>query len=128
MAAYLPDAALDAALATLTAGSKLTFNKTAQPTTYAEAIGSTMVAHKNTPTIGTVGDRTASGGGRKRTISAVTDGVCDAAGTAGWWALVDTVGEALLAANALSATQVVAVGIPVTCTAFDIGVPDAVSE
>jgi hypothetical protein len=70
----------------------------------------------------------ASGGGRKRTIPAVTDGVCDAAGTAGWWAIVDVSEEALLAANALSATQVIALGIPVTCTAFDIGIPDAVSE
>jgi hypothetical protein len=126
MAAYFPDAALDAALATLADGDKLTFNKTAQPTTYAEAVGATMVAHKDTPTIGPAGDRT--GGGRKRTISAVTDGVCDAAGTAGWWALVDTVNEVLLAANALSATQVVALGIPVTCTAIEIGIPDAVSE
>lgn len=126
--AFIPDADLDAALARLGDGDKLTINKTAEPTTYAEAIGATMVAHKDSPSIGAVVDRAASGGGRKRTIAAITDGVVDASGTAGWWAIVKTTGSVLLATGALASPHAVTLGDTFTLEAFDVGVPDAVSE
>jgi len=126
--AFIPDADLDAALARLGDGDKLTVNKTAEPATYAAAIGATMVAHKDSPSIGAIANRTAPGGGRKRTIAAITDGVVDATDTGGWWAIVKTTGSVLLATGALASPHAVTLGDTFTLEAFDVGVPDAVSE
>lgn len=126
--AFIPDADLDAALARLGDGDKLTVNKTAEPATYAAAIGATMVAHKDSPSIGAIANRTAPGGGRKRTVAAITDGVVDATDTGGWWAVVKTTGSVLLATGALASPHAVTLGDTFTLEAFDVGVPDAVSE
>lgn len=94
-----------------------------QPTTYTEATSTYTLGNKTSPTISAPGDRT--GGGRKVTVSAITDGDVTATGTATHWAITDTVNSRLLATNALSASQALGstantFGLP----AFDIGHPD----
>lgn len=94
----------------------------AEPTTHTEASSTLALGSKATPTVSAPGDR--SGGGRKVTVSAITDGAVSATGTATHWALTDNTNSRLLATGALSASQAVTNGNPFTLTAFDIGVPD----
>ena len=120
--AYLHDDILDNGLAALSGDNRVLHICSAEPATYANVTSYTL-GNKAGPTIGAVGDRT--GSGRKRTISAVTDGTVTGTDTATHWALVDTTATArLLAAAALSASQVVTSGNTFTLAAFDIGIPD----
>jgi len=94
------------------------------PTTFTEASVTYKLGTKATPTVSAPADR--AGGGRKVTVSAITDGVVSANGTAGFYALTDDSLSKLLAANNLASTQVVTSGNTFTLTAFDIGIPDPV--
>jgi hypothetical protein len=120
--AYLSDAGLDAALA-VWAGADRLYLCTQEPTTYTEATSTYAVGLKAGPSIGAAGDRT--GGGRKRTVAAITDGEVTADGTATHWALVTVSGSVLHAAGALSAGQAVTDDNTFTLGAFDFGIPDA---
>lgn len=93
-----------------------------EPTTLTEAVTTYALGSKTTPTIGAAGD--ASPDGRKRTMSAITDGSVTATGTATHIAWVDN-GSALLATRALAASQGVTSGNVFTLTAHDLRVPDA---
>jgi hypothetical protein len=119
---FLSDAGHDAALAVWGDADAL-YLCTQEPTTFTEASSTYAVGTKATPTIGAVGDRT--GGGRKRTVAAITDGEVTVTGTATHWALTKASGSLLRAAGALSAGQAVTDGNTFTLAAFDIGVPDA---
>lgn len=125
MAAYLHPDVLDNGLVTLTnATSKVLHICHTMPTSRAEAI-SYSVANKSGPTVGSPAARTPNG--RKVTISAITDGSVTATSTgtsddAAFWALID--GTRLLAANDLSAPQMVTSGNTFTLAALDIGIPD----
>jgi hypothetical protein len=119
----IADAALDAALAVV-ADSDGLYLCTQEPTTYAEATSTYAVAVKATPTIGAAGDRT--GGGRKRTVAAITDGEVTADGTPTHWALVKASGSLLRATAAITNGHLVTDGNTFTLNAFDFGIPDAV--
>lgn len=93
-----------------------------EPTTFTEATDTYTLGNKTSPTISNPSDRT--GGGRKVTISAITDGEVTGTGTASHYAIVDTVNSRLLATGALDAPQAVTDGNVFTLTAFDIGIPD----
>jgi len=67
-------------------------------------------------------DRTASGGGRKVVVPAVTTGSVTATGTASHYAIVD--GTRLLVTGILSASQSVTSGNTFSLATFDIGIPD----
>lgn len=67
-------------------------------------------------------DRTASGGGRKVVVPAVTTGSVTATGTASHYAIVD--GTRLLVTGVLSASQSVTSGNTFSLATFDIGIPD----
>jgi hypothetical protein len=67
-------------------------------------------------------DRTASGGGRKVAVPAVTTGSVTDTGTASHYAIVD--GTRLLVTGALSASQAVTSGNSFSLATFDIGIPD----
>lgn len=121
---YMIDAAYDAALNYVQDNATSLHICSQEPATLAEAITTYSLGEKTTPTISEPGDRT--GGGRKCTVSAITDGVVDGTDDASHWALVS--GTELLAANALDATQGVTSGNPFTLPAFDFGVPDVVSD
>ena len=93
-----------------------------EPTTYTQATTTYSLGSKATPTVAAPSDR--AGGGRKVTISAISDGVVSTNGTATHYALVDTATSRLLAAGALNASQVVTAPNTFTLAAFDIGIPD----
>jgi hypothetical protein len=118
MANLIDDTVLDGALAVIATATVLHICST-QPATYAN-VATYTCGNKASPTIGAAGDRT--GGGRKRTVSAVTDGSVTATATAAYWALVTA--SVLLATGTLSASQGVTSGNSFSLTAFDIGIPD----
>ena len=93
-----------------------------EPTTYTEATATYTLGVKTSPTISVPGDRT--GGGRKVTVSAISDGTVTATGTATSWALVDTTTTRLLATAALDASQALTSGNTFTLASFDCGIPD----
>jgi hypothetical protein len=93
-----------------------------EPTTYAGATSTVSLGNKTSLSIGAPADRT--GGGRKVTVAAITDGSVTANGTASHWAITDTGNSRLLAAGALSSSQGVTSGNTFTLPAFDIGIPD----
>ncbi|MDX9787952.1 MAG: hypothetical protein RBT11_14295 [Desulfobacterales bacterium] len=121
MADMLHDDILDAALAVLDNTEKLVILSADPGLTWAN-IATYKLGEKATPTIGAVEDRT--GGGRKRTVSAITDGSVTATGTATHFALTDDSATKILATGDLSASQGVTSGNTFTLTAFDIGIPD----
>jgi hypothetical protein len=85
-------------------------------------INTYKLGNKVSPTIEAVGDRT--GGGRKRTVSAITDGTVTASGTATYFALTDDSASKVLVVGDLSSSQVVTLGNTFTLTSIDIGIPD----
>lgn len=120
----LADYVLDLALSNLdTAGNRLDIC-TQEPTTYTEATSTYTKGNKTSLSIGAPADRTPNG--RKVTVAAITDGTVSGSGTVTHWAISDTGNSRLLAAGALSASQVVSSGNTFTTAAFDIGLPDAV--
>lgn len=96
-----------------------------EPTTYAQATSTYTLgnaANGNYPGISAPADRV--GGGRKVTVSAVTNGTVTATGTAAFFAITDTVNSRLLATGSLTASQSVTSGNLFTLTSLDIGIPD----
>lgn len=93
-----------------------------EPTTYTEATSTHTLGNKTSLSVGTPGDRT--GGGRKVTVAAITDGSVTATDTATHWAITDTGNSRLLATGALASSQAVTSGNTFTLAAFDIGIPD----
>ena len=95
-----------------------------EPSTFAGVAGVSL-GNATTLSIGAPADR--SGGGREVTVAAITTGGnVTANGTATHYAIVDTVNSRLLAANSLSASQVVTSGNTFTTGAFTIGIPGPV--
>lgn len=95
-----------------------------EPASYAE-VATYSLASKSSPTVGAVGDRT--GGGRKRTIAAITDATVSTGGTATHWAAIYSGNSELVAANALSASKVLSTSFAAAIDAIEIGIKDAVS-
>ena len=94
-----------------------------QPTTFTEASVTYKLGTKATPTI-TGPAEGGAGGGRAVQVSAITDGVVDAAGDAAWFALTDDSLSILLVSGNLGAVLAIATGSPFTLTAIDIQIPD----
>lgn len=93
-----------------------------EATTYAEATSTYTLGNSTSLSIGAPADRT--GGGRKVTVAAITDGSISATGTATHYAIVDTSNSRLLATGSLTASQSVTSGNTFTLATFDIGIPD----
>jgi hypothetical protein len=93
-----------------------------EATTYAEATSTYTLGNSTSLSIGAPADRT--GGGRKVTVAAITDGSISATGTATHYAIVDTSNSRLLATGTLTASQSVTSGNTFTLATFDIGIPD----
>jgi len=93
-----------------------------EPATFTEATVTYTLGNKTTPTIGAPGDRT--GGGRKVTVSAFSDGSVTGTDTATHFAIVDTVNSRLLVTGALSSSQAVTSGNTFSLTEFEVGIPD----
>ena len=122
---FINDAALDLLLAKVDDDGEELHICSQEPTTATEAETTYSLGEKIPPTIGVPEDRTPNG--RKVVITAITDGVVTATGTATHWAIVKTSATAmLLATGALASSQAVTNGNTFTLTQFEVGVPDAV--
>jgi len=122
MAAYIHDNILDAALTQISTLTENLYICSAQPTTYAEAQTTYKLGTKATPAFGDLANGDVSG--RKLPVTAITDGVVDASGTATWLALCDNSASLLLADQALNASKAIVTGSPFTLSTFDIEFPD----
>lgn len=120
----LNDRVFDNGLTVLdTEANKITITSS-EATTYTE--GNATFALGNTTSISIAAPSDRTGGGRKVTVSAVTNGSVTANGTATHYAILDTANSRLLATGTLTASQVVTSGNTFTLSAFDIGIPDPV--
>lgn len=114
--AYLHPDVLDGGLSVLTDDATRIDLCSSEPATYAGALSASL-GGKTGHSVGA--PEAAAGGARKVVSAAVTDGVVTATGTASHWALLDPVGERLLAAGELSASQLVTDGNDWALSAFD---------
>lgn len=122
--ASIADYVYDAALAKFDTEANRIDICSSEPTTYSAATSTASLGNATGISIGAPADRT--GGGRKVTVSAISNGSVTASGTATHYAIVDTVNSRLLATGSLTASQAVTSGNTFTLTAFDIGIPDPV--
>lgn len=120
--AFIPDYVLDLALAEYTANADRLDICSQEPATLTEATSTYTLGNKTSITVGSPTD--ASPNGRKVTISAITDGAVTGSGTASHYGVSDA-GVRLLAAESLSASQVVTSGNTFSLGAIDIRFPDA---
>lgn len=93
-----------------------------EATTYAEATSTYTLGNSTSLSVNAPADRT--GGGRKVSVAAISDGAITSTGTATHYAIVDTSNSRLLATAALTASQSVTNGNTFTLATFDIGIPD----
>lgn len=122
--ATLNDRVFDNGLTVLdTEANKITITSQ-EATTYTEGNATYALGDSTSISISAPADRT--GGGRKVTVSAITNGSVTANGTATHYAILDTVNSRLLATGSLTASQIVTSGNTFTLSAFDIGIPDPV--
>ena len=124
MAGYLHPDVLDNGLTIIDSAGNSLVICSALPANYA-GVAAVTLGTKATPTISAPQARTPDG--RKVVVSAITDGTVSATGTASHFAILDTSGSRLLAAQALSATQSVTSGNTFTLGAVDIGIPGSIA-
>lgn len=120
--AFLNDRVFDNGLTVLDTEANAIHVTSQEATSYAEATSTYTLGNSTSLSIGAPADRT--GGGRKVTVAAISDGSITADGTATHYAIVDTANSRLLATAALTASQSVTNGNTFTLATFDIGVPD----
>lgn len=120
--AFLNDRVFDNGLTVLdTEANKITITSQ-EVTTYTEGNATYALGSSTSLSISAPSDRT--GGGRKVTVSAISDGSVTATGTATHYAILDTVNSRLLATGSLTSSQAVTSGNSFTLSSFDIGIPD----
>ncbi len=120
--ATLGDRVFDNGLTVLdTEANKITVTSQ-EASTFAEANATYALGNSTSLSINAPANRT--GGGRKVTVAAITDGSITATGTATHYAIIDTANSRLLATAALTASQSVTNGNTFTLATFDIGIPD----
>ena len=121
--AYINDSVFDNGLVTLTSNTENLYICSTEPTSFTQATTTYKLGTKATPTVGSPANGT--GGGRSITISAITDGIISANGTAASWAITDNSASTLLATGSLTASQVVTDGNSFTLDAIEIRIADA---
>tara|TARA_R100000951_G_scaffold37517_1_gene32058 strand:- start:201 stop:572 length:372 start_codon:yes stop_codon:yes gene_type:complete len=120
--AFLDNRVFDNGLTILDTEANVVHVTSAEATTYAQATSTLTLGNSTSLSIAAPSDRT--GGGRKVTVSAISDGSITGTGTVTHYALVDTTNTRLLATAALTASQSVTSGNTFTLASFDIGIPD----
>lgn len=120
--AFLDNRVFDNGLTILDTEANVVHVTSAEATTYAAATSTLTLGNSTSLSIAAPSDR--SGGGRKVTVSAISDGSITGTGTVTHYALVDTNNSRLLATAALTASQSVTSGNTFTLASFDIGIPD----
>ena len=120
--AFLDNRVFDNGLTILDTEANVVHVTSAEATTYAQATSTLTLGNSTSLSIAAPSDR--AGGGRKVTVSAISDGSITGTGTVTHYALVDTTNTRLLATAALTASQSVTSGNTFTLATFDIGIPD----
>lgn len=120
--ATLNDRVFDNGLTVLDTEANAIHVTSQEATTYLEATSTYSLGSSSSLSISAPADR--SGGGRKVTVAAISDGSINGTGTVTHYAIVDTVNSRLLATAALTASQSVTNGNTFTLASFDIGIPD----
>ena len=120
--ATLGDRVFDNGLSVLDTEANKILVTSQEATTFTEANATYALGNSTSLSINAPADRT--GGGRKVTVAAISDGSITATGTATHYAIVDTANSRLLATAALTASQSVTNGNTFTLATFDIGIPD----
>mgnify|MGYP003343080184 CR=1 FL=1 len=120
--ASIGDRVLDEGLSVLDLEANAVHITSQEATTYTEATSTYTLGNSTSVSIGAPTDRT--GGGRKVTMSAISDGSVTASGTATHYAIVDTSNSRLLVAGSLTASQSVTSGNTFSLQSLDVGIPD----
>lgn len=120
--ASIADRVLDNGLTVLDTEANRVDLTSQEATTYAEATSTYTLGNKTSISVTAPADRT--GGGRKVTLEAISDGSITGTGTATHYAIVDTTNSRLLATGTLTASQSVTTGNTFSLEALDIGIPD----
>lgn len=120
--ATLGDRVFDNGLTVLDTEANKILVTSQEATTFTEANATYALGNSTSLSINAPADRT--GGGRKVTVAAISDGSITSTGTATHYAIVDTTNSRLLATAALTASQSVTSGNTFTLATFDIGIPD----
>lgn len=120
--ATIADRVLDEGLSVLDLEANAVHINSQEATTYAEATSTHTLGNSTSVTISAPADRT--GGGRKVTMSAISDGSVTGTGTATHYAIVDTTNSRLLVTGSLTASQSVTSGNTFSLEALDVGIPD----
>lgn len=120
--ATLGDRVFDNGLSVLDSEANKILVTSQEATTFTNANSTYALGNSTSLSINAPADRT--GGGRKVTVAAISDGSITATGTATHYAIVDTANSRLLATAALTASQSVTNGNTFTLATFDIGIPD----
>lgn len=120
--ATLNDRVFDNGLTVLDTEANAIHVTSQEASTYTAATSTYTLGNSTSLSIAAPSDRT--GGGRKVTVAAITDGSVTATGTATHYAIVDTSNSRLLATGSLTASQAVTSGNTFTLATFDIGIPD----
>ena len=120
--AFLNDRVFDNGLTTLDTEANAIHVTSQEASDYTEATSTYTLGNSSSLAIAAPSDRT--GGGRKVTVSAISDGAITGTGTVTHYAIVDTGNSRLLATAALTASQSVTNGNTFTLATFDIGIPD----
>lgn len=120
--AFLNDRVFDNGLTILDTEANAIHVTSQEATDYTEATSTYTLGNSTSLSIGAPADRT--GGGRKVTVAAISDGSITGTGSVTHYAIVDTVNSRLLATAALTASQQVTNGNTFTLATFDIGIPD----
>ena len=115
------DSILDLGLQAIIDDTDILHICSAQPANYA-GIAAVSLGNKTTPTVGALTDGTING--RKITVSAITDGVTTADGTASYAVLANAAGTQLLAVADISPAVAVLDAGTFTLTAFDLTFED----
>ena len=120
--AFLNDRVFDNGLTVLDTEATAIHVTSQEAADYTEGTSTYTLGNSTSLSIGAPADRT--GGGRKVTVAAISDGSITGTGTVTHYAIVDTTNSRLLATAALTASQSVTSGNTFTLATFDIGIPD----
>lgn len=120
--AFLNDRVFDNGLTVLDTEANEIHVTSVEAADYTEATSTYTLGNSASLSIAAPSDRT--GGGRKVTVAAISDGSITGTGTVTHYAIVDTANSRLLATAALTASQSVTSGNTFTLASFDIGIPD----
>lgn len=120
--AFLNDRVFDNGLTVLDTEANEIHVTSVEAADYTEATSTYTLGNSASLSIAAPADRT--GGGRKVTVAAISDGSITGTGTVTHYAIVDTANSRLLATAALTASQSVTSGNTFTLASFDIGIPD----